>query len=303
MPTNQPTTRLVSPLRYPGGKGSFYPYIAAAVRVNGLVGGAYYEPFAGGAGVALGLLSDAVVQEIVLNDIDYHVYCFWHSAIYESNRFIDRVASIELSISEWHKQKDIYRAPDSYSIFEVGFSTFYLNRCNRSGILSRSGPIGGNDQSGKWKIDARFNRQTLISRLRQIADLSSRITVCNMDAVDFLKHRLPRGNGRQNVFVYIDPPYVTAGERLYVNHFTPRDHKFLAEYLVHQRILKWIVTYDDGILIRNLYSSCQEWLFSLGYSLQSKQQGKELIIAPQHITLPEHHQFAGRRWNILGNVN
>lgn len=138
-----------SPLRYPGGKGAFYPYFLELMKQNGLHGGKYFEPFAGGAGVALGLLSSNIASDVKLNDADYHIYCFWVSVLDENERFIEEIRNIELSVKEWQNQKMIYFEPENYPVFEVGFSTFYLNRCNRSGILAGAGPIGGYEQKGK----------------------------------------------------------------------------------------------------------------------------------------------------------
>ena len=47
------SNKLYSPLRYPGGKAPFAPFIAKVMEKNGLIGGHYLEPYAGGAGVAL----------------------------------------------------------------------------------------------------------------------------------------------------------------------------------------------------------------------------------------------------------
>lgn len=291
-----------SPLRYPGGKGSFYSYFSELMIQNGLNGGKYFEPYAGGSGVALGLLASNVVSEVILNDIDYHIYCFWNAVLNENEHFIAKIQNVELSIKEWHIQKEIYIEAKKYSIFEVGFSTFFLNRCNRSGILLGAGPIGGYEQKGYWQLDARFNKEDLITRISAIASLKSRICIENTDAIIFLKKYLPRGQKRKDVFVYLDPPYVSAGNRLYLNPYSDRDHKILANYLLGQNNLKWVVTYDDNILIRNLYSSCQKWLFYLGYSLQSKQKGKELLIAPELVELPNKNKITSNRWRFFKKI-
>ncbi len=51
---------------------------------------------------------------------------------------------------------------------ELAFATFFLNRTNRSGILN-GGAIGGVKQEGAWKLDARYNKDALIERIRKIA--------------------------------------------------------------------------------------------------------------------------------------
>jgi DNA adenine methylase len=289
---------LSSPLRYPGGKGSFYPFFVELLKHNELKNIQYYEPFAGGAGVALALLSSDLATEVILNDADYHIYSFWSAILYDNSRFIEKLYSIELSIQEWHFQKAIYNAPKSYSLFDVGFSTFYLNRCNRSGILAGAGPIGGYEQKGNWKLDARFNKESLIKKIVNIGMYKEQIKVKCLDAIDFLEQFLPKKKSIPDSLVYFDPPYVNAGNKLYLNAYNPNDHQLLARYILQKIKINWIVTYDDVKLIRELYKSCPKWLLSIGYSLQTKQKGKEILILPEWLSFPESSELNNNKWNI-----
>jgi DNA adenine methylase len=288
-----------SPLRYPGGKGFFADYFSQLMSKNLIEDCRYYEPFAGGSGVALGLLSLNKASEVFLNDADYHVYCFWMAVLDEHERFIERMENSILSIKEWHKQKEVYVCPENSTVFEVGFSSFYLNRCNRSGILKGAGPIGGLKQHGKWRLDARFNKSELIERITAIGKLRDRITFRNMDAIQFLKKYIPKGRQRKKTFVYLDPPYVSAGDRLYLNFYEKSDHEKLASYLLEQSNLNWVLTYDDCSIIRKLYSSCQRELFHLRYSLQSRRRGRELLIAPVRLQLSDDTTALTNRWNFV----
>jgi DNA adenine methylase len=102
---------------------------------------------------------------------------------------------------------------------ELGFATFYLNRTNRSGILNAN-PIGGLKQTGRWKIDARFRRADLVTRIRLIGRYRNRIEVegrhGNDVSQDFLR--------RPRTFLYIDPPYLTKGAKLYLDALTWAGH-------------------------------------------------------------------------------
>ncbi|MCL4456423.1 MAG: DNA adenine methylase [Nitrospirae bacterium] len=278
---------LMSPLRYPGGKAGLSHFLQDMIRLNGLSGCDYYEPFAGGAGAALRLIADGCVQKIILNDADPCIYAFWVSVLTETERFVDRIRTVPLTINEWHKQQEVHHNPSSYSTFAIGFSSFYLNRCNRSGILKGAGPIGGSKQEGDWKLSARFNRETLIKRIQIIGEHKDAIYISNYDAIDFLKKTLPRGSGRKNVLVYADPPYVEAGKRLYYNSYKRADHELLANYLLQQRFLKCVISYDNTEFIRGLYSQYRQLLFSLRYSLQKKGKGFELLITPRHLKVPK----------------
>ena len=277
----------VSPLRYPGGKASIAGYLARVVKLNSLFGCAYFEPFAGGAGAALRLLYDNVVSEVHLNDLDPRITTFWKAALDETDRFAEKILEVPATVAEWHKQSEICREADKNKPFELGFATFYLNRCNRSGVITGAAPIGGYAQTGKWKIGARFYRETLAKRVRALARMSERIHISEMDARDFLVERLPRGRERERIFVYLDPPYHNKGSRLYLNSYGDADHRRLADYLQRQKRLKWIASYDDSTFIRGLYGTCNISDNSLRYSLQRSVRAQELLIAPTYLAAPE----------------
>lgn len=293
-----PTEKIFSPLRYPGGKGRLTNFLTSVLKSNECVGVDYYEPFAGGSGAALQLLSNGTVNDIWLNDADPCIYAFWFSILNENKRFVDNILSTPLTIQEWQKQQNIYSNPTAHSFFDVGFATFFLNRCNRSGIIVGSGPIGGYEQKGKWKLDARFNKKNLAARILSIGEYKKKIHVFNQDAIDFLITRLPKGPKRRQVFVYLDPPYLTAGRRLYFSFYKEKDHRQLAKYIVRQKILKWIMTYDNNEVIQEAYSSCREYLFSLRYSLQKKQKAQEMLIVPKNLKLPKFSQCNIKNMNI-----
>ncbi|MBC7785452.1 MAG: DNA adenine methylase [Burkholderiales bacterium] len=275
-----------SPLRYPGGKARLAGLLTDLLALNELETCEYFEPFAGGAGAALALLGSQAVSRIYLNDADHRIYAFWKSCKSQSDRFAERILKVPVTINEWYRQRSICSAPSQYKQFDVGFAAFFMNRCNRSGVIDGAGPIGGYKQSGKWRLDVRFNRQELAARVLQLGKMQSRISISNLDALDFLKRKLPRGFGRKKVFVYLDPPYVQKGQRLYLNAYDKQDHRALSAYLRSQRWLPWFASYDDAPLIRQLYAPLQVCLLPIQYSLHVKRMACELAIAPQHVLLP-----------------
>ena len=125
--------------------------------------------------------------------------------------FVELVGSTPLTTDEWQKQREIYRSRDESDVLRLGFVFFFLNRTNRSGILN-AGVIGGQRQEGKYKIDARFNRQTLVERLTAIGELADRITVSDLDGRTVIQQY----SHDERSFMYIDPPYVQAGSQLYL---------------------------------------------------------------------------------------
>ena len=230
-----------SPLRYPGGKTFLFSFFDNVIKGNGLENITYIEPFAGGAGAALALLFLEKVERIVINDLDKAIYSFWKSSIFDSEKFIRKLFSTPITIKEWKKQKLIYNNPQS-SYFDLGFATFFLNRTNISGIVN-GGPIGGIQQKGKWKIDARFNKEKLAERIRQLSLYKNRISVFNRDGVVLMNDYL----NKKNVFIYLDPPYYEKGATLYLNHYKKEDHEVLAKLLNCNPDAFWLLTYDNKI--------------------------------------------------------
>ncbi len=277
----------VSPLRYPGGKAILADLLAQTIASNGLSTPRYFEPFAGGAGAALRLLYDNVVSEIHLNDLDPRIMAFWKAVLDDSDRFAEKIMNVPVNVEEWRRQSAVCQKADASKPFELGFAAFYLNRCNRSGVITGAAPIGGYAQEGEWKIDARFYRDSLTARVHALGNMRDRIHVTGMDAHDFLVKRLPRGRDREGVFVYLDPPYYEKGSRLYLDSYEDKDHKRLADYLQRQKRLKWLASYDDSSFIRGLYDSCNISDKSLRYSLQRNMKTQELLIAPTYLERPE----------------
>jgi DNA adenine methylase len=274
-----------SPLRYPGGKAVLSDFLGETIAANGIERCTYFEPYAGGAGAAINLLLGGNVERIILNDADRSIWAFWHSILYRTDEFIDLVSSTNVTVAEWRLQREIYRSK-THSTLKLGFAAFFLNRCNRSGILTNGSVIGGLDQSGEWKIDARFNPAELIRRIELIAAFKEQITVCHLDAIEFLRLNVLRHSNRARFFVYLDPPYYVKGGRLYLNYYDHRDHENLARFLRRIRNVRWLVTYDDAPEIRQIYDWRDPRSFNLRYSAGLNKQGMELMISSRGMHLP-----------------
>lgn len=271
-----------TPFRYPGGKAFLYPELERRLSGCGLPEPKYYaEPYAGGAGAAIQLLAKERVERIFLNDYDWRLYAAWHAMLHEPARFIDQIMTVDLDVKTWRQQQQIVYAADSNPemLFEVGFATFFLNRTNRSGIIIGAGPIGGYDQTGRWKIDARFPREALAARVQWVSDHSEQIELSNEDGLAFLKAQVKlRG---AETFFFIDPPYVSAGSRLYMNAMSELLHLNLAKFLIgNDDMPNWVVTYDDNPLIRSAYAGAVVEDLGVRYSLQKKRAAGELLIVP-----------------------
>lgn len=270
--------RSISPLRYPGGKTKVYNRVVELLKKNNRLNTTYIEPFAGGCGLGLLLLKNKIVDCLILNDIDKSIYSFWKAVLKYNDELCELIKDSEISLEERKKQKkiqdnknkiDLRRKKD---VLSLGFSTFFLNRVNRSGII-KAGVIGGKEQSGDYKMDCRFNKKQLIKQIEEIKSYKEKIIFFNLDAIKFIK----KVKGIENSFIFFDPPYYEKGKELYINFYEHEDHKKLANNIFDLKN-DWIVTYDNAIPIREMYSDYQQDEFEISYTLQEKKRAKEIMI-------------------------
>lgn len=274
-----------SPLRYPGGKQILGRTLAALIGLNKQEGGIYAEPYAGGCGAGLHLLFSERISTLLINDADRSIYAFWHTLLHQTDNFLDQLRDTPISMDEWQRQRDAYANGSHETLYKLGFATFFLNRCNRSGIIANGGVIGGRNQGGKWKIDARFNKSGLRERIERIALYRRRITVSNLDALEFLALRI-KSDRAKHTFVYLDPPYFDKGRQLYLDYYEPQDHASLAARLRRGTPFRWVLTYDNTHAIRTLYSHSRRYAFNLPYSAHKRRAGKELLVVDPELRVP-----------------
>ena len=255
------------------------------MKLNGCHGGNYVEPYAGGGGVALNLLASGVAGHIHLNDLNQSIHAFWHSVLHQNAGLCERIEKTSVTVDEWHRQRAVQEQAETANILDLGFSTFFLNRTSRSGIIHKSGIIGGLDQTGKWKIDARYNKQNLIERIRSIGASANRISLTQMDAADFVQEYVP--SLAPQTLIYFDPPYFLKGQGLHQNHYKPVDHAEIAGLIQNIKKQSWLVSYDNQPEIKELYKRRKQLVFSLSYSAQRHYEGQEVFIYKDNLIVPE----------------
>ena len=273
------TSHEISPLRYPGGKGALAPFLGRLIASQTRPPSTYVEPFAGGAGAAVRLLYDEYVDRIILNDLDRGVAAFWRSVFERTAELASLIEGAEVSVAAWQDHRRVYEARTvDCDDLGLGFSTFFLNRTNRSGILTAR-PIGGLQQTGPWKIDARFNRKQLAWRVRELGHYRNRVNILEEDGLDVIDRHLG-----QKTFVYADPPYLERGSDLYLNNLTWSDHERLARTLGASRA-PWLVTYDQDVRVHALYRSQRRAVFSLAHTAAQPHVGQELAVFSEHLSV------------------
>lgn len=270
---------LYTPLRYPGGKAKFAPVIKKIIEKNNLYGH-YVEPYAGGAGVALDLLFSGYCTDIHINDLDLAIYHFWKSITEQTDDLIRLINDTDVTIEEWHKQKNILKQIE-VSPLERGFAAFFLNRTNRSGIL-KGGVIGGKEQSGQYKLDCRFNKSDLIKRIERVGNMAKHIHITNFDAETWLPtldSLIP-----SNSLIYLDPPYYEKGQGLYRNFYQHKDHVAIQKKLANIKT-PWLVSYDNHPNIKEIYKSYRQGEYTLNYSANKKIKATEVIIYSDNLII------------------
>jgi len=279
------SNKLYTPLRYPGGKARFAPFIAETMKASGLHGGHYLEPYAGGAGVALELLFHGHASHVHINDLDPALNAFWVCATRQPEDLLRLLHDTPPTIEEWLRWRDVLRETISATLVERGFATLFLNRTNRSGIL-KGGVIGGLDQRGPYKLDARLDKKALAARIERIAQHAGNITVHCEDAHALLSrcHEfLPK-----NSLVYLDPPYYIKGRGLYRNFYKHEDHLAIAKLLQSRHFQRpWVVSYDNADEICEMYSMSDGMSYSLHYTAQKRYLGSEVMFFSSGLSIAE----------------
>lgn len=273
-----------TPLRYPGGKGKLANYLKHIAVQNDLVGGHYVEVYAGGAAVALELLLEDYFESVSINDIDPAIHAFWWSVLNDPENLCKKIMDTPVNIEKWKEQRDIVKNPVDHGYLDLGFATFFLNRCNRSGIL-KGGVIGGLNQDGKWKLDARYNKDKLIKRIELIETKADKIHLHNEDALEFITKEISKQKKRS--LLYLDPPYFNKGKGLYRNFYTYSDHLLISKLISKINDTKWLISYDNVDEIIQMYKRYRSIAYKLSYTAQNKIVGSELLIFSDNLIVPQ----------------
>lgn len=282
-----PRKEPLSPLRYPGGKARLAAYISGVIEENYLNGCTFYEPFAGGASVSLELLRLGFISSAVLIERDPLVYAFWWCVFNITEDLCAAVNACPVTMETWAQlqptREVTYPADGQFTILQLGVAGLFYNRTNFSGILG-AGPIGGEAQASRYKIDCRFNKEKIIRQIRSVARFADRVRIYCDDAISFM-----RTNAEEIAtgfsFVYVDPPYYQQGPKLYRHHYTDADHVALARFLQTQGY-PWLLSYDDHPRIRELYDGNTVQPIYLDYNVKSSRTARELAISNLMIPVP-----------------
>lgn len=273
-----------SPLRYPGGKNKLAAFIAK-ICVDNRITGHYVEPYAGGASVALFLLMEGFIERITINDKDRSIYAFWYSVLHSTKQLCEMIRSTEITVQEWRKQQKVQENKAKANLLELGFSTLFLNRTCRSGII-KGGVIGGLNQDGNYLMDCRFKKDDIISRIKAIAKYKNRIRLYRKDALRLIDKIQLEAEGQNTIF-YFDPPYYYKANSLYMNHYQLEDHKLVSDKIKAIRNVRWVVSYDNVSEIQTLYAECDKKEYSFKHTAYQIREGKEILFFSPELVQPD----------------
>lgn len=273
-----------SPLRYPGGKNKLSAFLAK-ICIDNNINGHYVEPYCGGASVAFFLLFEEYVNHITINDKDRSIYAFWYSVLNHTDELCNLITNTDINIKNWELQKEVQNNKDKATLINLGFSTLFLNRTNRSGIL-KGGVIGGKEQLGNYKLNCRFNKTEIIRRIRIIASRRDQITLYSLDAIDLID-LIEKQSKEKNMIIYFDPPYYLKAESLYMNYYKGYDHKDVSDRIKAIININWIVSYDNHEVIKGLYFPFKSKEYTFNHSAHTSRVGKEILFFSNQLNQPQ----------------
>lgn len=277
------STRYASPLRYPGGKARMAPWLSDVF--DSLVGPmdieVWLEPFGGGAGAALTALMSGRVPEAWIVEANPALAAFWRTVMDDGPALARQIERTTPTLAMFEDAKHAVacalRDETGADAFELGLAAFIVNRCSRSGmIIHNVGPIGGKTQSGDHTIGARFNAAALAERIRAVHALGPRFRVFSGDGISFLEG-LPESGMGDEVFAFVDPPYIGVGNDLYAVGMDTDLHQRLASALGKLNS-PWLLTYDAHEQVPLLYPDRTVVAFDIPHSAGSSRIGREYLV-------------------------
>lgn len=235
-----------SPLRYPGSKQKFCDYFLTILKNNNIYPDLFIEPFAGGASVSLYLLQSNFVQKIALIEKDPLVASFWKTVFFDTEWFIKEINKLEVTLDQWN----YFKKYNPKTTRTQAIKCLFQNRTCFSGIL-KAGPIGGQKQISKYKIDCRFNKKEIINKIHTLSLYRDRVLFIEEgDYESIMQDKekiLP-----SNTLIYFDPPYVNKAKDLYNFYFQDKDHIRLKDFIQNLKY-NWLLSYDYEPPINKLY--------------------------------------------------
>lgn len=242
-----------SPLRYPGGKTRAVQIIDRFIPkdLKTLI-----SPFFGGGSLELFLANKGI--KILGFDIFQPLVDFWQVLLNSAEELANEVIKyLPLSRDNFYKLQKLQF--ENLSKIEKATIFYVLNRCSYSGSTLSGGMSPGHPRFTKSSIERLYNFS------------NPNITVEKMDFKESLIQY-------QNVFTYLDPPYLIKNSLYGKNGDTHKDfdHDSLSDILSKRD--KWILSYNDCPEIRKKYNKYQIINPIWKYGMSNNKISNEVLI-------------------------
>ena len=227
-----------SPFRYPGGKSWLIPYVRKWVKsLKKPV--RFAEPFAGGANIGLTVALENLAEHVILVELDTDVAAVWQTVLGdEAHALSNKIMHFPMSKQQ---VRSVLKQKGRTQLTRA-FATLLKNRVRRGGIMTEDASLLRVGENGKG-IKSRWYPETLRDRINKISRHRKKLTFLHGDGLEFI-----RIAGRTaNFAFFIDPPYITAGQRLYKH--SEIEHLRLFE-TVKEISGDWLLTYENTKEVR-----------------------------------------------------
>ena len=259
-------------LRFPGAKTKLLPLLRP--YIDRLLDGrdAFHDVFLGSGAVLLDTARRHPNLRLFANDADAGLIAFWKIVSSESvEPFCDRILSTKPTLKMFQE----VRASKPKSQQDIAFRFYFLNRTTFSG-LAQSGPIGGKHQRSQWKVDERWLAEKSVKDIIEAHRLlRGRLTLTSASGTEYLSQ-----NRTEPLF--LDPPYFSRGDHLYPQKMNFASHLRLSRLL--RKAHKWILTYDENPVVKQIYSWACVHVIPARYHIDSarprRASAQELVITP-----------------------
>lgn len=289
--------RHLSPLRYPGGKARMGPWLAEVFgsQFGRMALEVWMEPFGGGCGAGLALLDSNTVGEVWLCERNPALAALWRVLLAEPERLARTVEATTVDLAGFYAARETVQDGGGGDDFPLALAALVVNRCSRSGIVAPNvGPIGGKTQAGRWTVGSRFNPAGLAARLRRIAPLTERMRFYGTDGVACIAELDGTVGIEDEMLLFVDPPYLREGNRLYTEGMSPADHQHLADVL-NRCAARWLLTYDDEPEVPDrLYRQRRVLRFDIPHTANRQRVAHEYLVLSPDTDLPLNEQVLPR---------
>lgn len=262
-------------VKVPGSKGRYLrlldPYL------DWLVDGEteFADVCVGGGSVLVHIAERYPSLQLLANDVDPLIAAFWQVVVHPE---LMEALCAKLAVPPTRELRAQFLSNEPTDLLDQAYAIVVLSRTSRSGYLRAKMFNGGRDQTCLRNLLEHWSPKYMVGEIHRYHSLlAGRLTVFQQRAVDFL-------DAHHGTPLFVDPPYVGVGHRLYRFFPSQEEHEALASGL--QQCRKSIATYDDCEPVRRWFQGGECDLFPVRYSADRTprhnyrlKQRSELVIA------------------------